>query len=41
MARTPGSDSMRTLIPYLKRDVLEERTRLLALPATAGANATR
>jgi hypothetical protein len=32
---------MRTLIPYLKRDVLEERTRLLALPATAGANATR
>lgn len=35
------SDSMRTLIPYLKRDVLDERTRLLALPATAGANATR
>ena len=35
------SDSMRTLIPYLKRDVLEERTRLLALPATAGAHATR
>jgi hypothetical protein len=35
------SDSMRTLIPYLKRDVLEERSRLLALPATAGAHATR
>ena len=36
-----ASDSMRTLIPYLKRDVLDERTRLLALPAVAGANATR
>ena len=36
-----ASDSMRTLIPYLKRDVLDERTRLLALPAIAGANATR
>ena len=36
-----ASDSMRTLIPYLKRDVLDERKRLLALPATAGASATR
>jgi hypothetical protein len=35
------SDSMRTLIPYLKRDVLDERARLLALPAMAGAQSAR
>ena len=35
------SDSMRTLIPYLKRDVLDERARLLALPALAGAQSAR
>ena len=38
-----SSDSMRTLLPYLKRDVLDERARLLALPVSPepGAHATR
>jgi hypothetical protein len=29
-----NSDSMRMLLPYLKRDVLEERKRLLAMPSS-------
>jgi hypothetical protein len=33
-----SSDSMRTLLPYLKNDVLEERKRLLALPSSNAAN---
>ena len=38
-----GSDSMRILLPHLKRDVLDERARLLALPAAPapGTHATR
>ena len=38
-----GSDSMRMLLPHLKRDVLDERARLLALPAAPapGTHATR
>jgi hypothetical protein len=35
------SDSMRMLLPYLKRDVLDERKRLLALPSTNPAHAGR
>jgi hypothetical protein len=30
-----ASDSMRALLPHLKRDVLDVRARLLAMPATA------
>jgi hypothetical protein len=33
-----GSDSMRMLLPYLKRDVLDERARLLAMHSTADAS---
>ena len=38
-----GSDSVRMLLPYLKRDVLDVRARLLATPSTAepGAHTTR
>ena len=32
-----SSDSMRMLLPYLKRDVLDVRSRLLAMPSTAEA----
>lgn len=35
-----GSDSMRMLLPYLKRDVLDVRARLLAMHSTADANAS-
>ena len=35
------SDSMRMLLPYLKRDVLEERKRLLALPSASASHAAR
>jgi len=35
-----NSDSMRMLLPYLKRDVLDERKRLLAMPSS-GAHPTR
>jgi hypothetical protein len=40
-ARVDGSDSMRMLLPYLKRDVLDERKRLLALPSTGAGHTTR
>jgi len=33
-----GSDSVRMLLPYLKRDVLDERARLLAMHSTADAS---
>lgn len=38
-----SSDSIRTLLPYLKRDVLDVRARMLAMPATPppGTHATR
>ncbi len=38
-----GSDSMRMLLPYLKRNVLDVRTRLLAMHSTAdpGSHSTR
>jgi hypothetical protein len=38
-----GSDSMRMLLPYLKRNVLDVRARLLAMHSTAdpGSYATR
>lgn len=38
-----GSDSMRMLLPYLKRNVLDVRARLLAMHSTgdAGSHATR
>jgi hypothetical protein len=35
-----GSDSMRMLLPYLKRDVLDVRARLLAMHSTADANSS-
>jgi hypothetical protein len=35
------SDSMRMLLPYLKRDVLEERKRLLALPSVNPSQTAR
>lgn len=36
-----ADDSMRTLLPYLKNDVLEERKRLLALPSAPSIHAVR
>jgi hypothetical protein len=36
-----SSDSMRTLLPYLKRDVLEERKRMVALPSAPSIHAVR
>jgi hypothetical protein len=38
-----SSDSVRMLLPYLKRDVLDVRARLLAMPSTgeAGGRAAR
>jgi hypothetical protein len=36
-----SSDSMRMLLPYLKRDVLEERKRLLAMPSSNTGHSSR
>jgi hypothetical protein len=39
-ANGDGGDSVRMLLPYLKRDVLDERARLLAMPSTAATSSS-